>query len=230
MKYMPVICHNRSLISGSTIRNTVRTALCWFLTVGFATAQNAETILEKAAAIYEKSNGISARFTANVRAEKQGVLESFEGTIQMKGDKFVLITPDMHTWYDGKTQWMYMARTNEVNLSTPSGDELQFINPMTLLRTYKKGFRLSYTGESTADNGKMADDVMLTSKNSSDIETVEVQIDRTTSLPVRMTVTMKNGVRNMIRISKMQTGVNQPEETFVFNAADYPDVLEVDLR
>jgi outer membrane lipoprotein-sorting protein len=201
------------------------------VTTGFAAAQKAETILDKAATAYEKSNGLSAAFTANIRAEKQSVSESFEGTIQMKGDKFVLITPDTRTWYDGATQWTYVARTEEVNLSNPSGEELQFTNPMTLLRTYKKGFRLSYTGESTADNGKMADDVQLTSsKISSDIEKIELQIDRTTSLPARITVTMKNGLRSFIRISKMQTGVNQPDDVFVFHPADYPGVEEVDLR
>lgn len=120
--------------------------------------------LDRAAAAYESSNGLKASFAANIRHEKQGVSESFEGTIQMKGDKFVLITPDTRTWYDGTTQWTYVVRTDEVNLSNPTGDELEFTNPMTLLRSYKKGFTLSYIGQSTSDNGKMADDVMLTSK------------------------------------------------------------------
>ena len=31
--------------------------------------------------------------------------ESFEGTIQMKGDKFTLVTPDALTWFNGTTQW-----------------------------------------------------------------------------------------------------------------------------
>lgn len=204
------------------------TGLCFLSVMAFA--QKAEGILDKAAAAYESSNGITASFAANIRYEKQGVAESFEGTIQMKGDKFVLITPDMRTWYDGKTQWTYVVRTEEVNISNPSGEELQFTNPMTLLRTYKKGFDLSYLGESTADNGKMADDVLLTSKGKSDIEKIEIQIERMTSLPVRMTVIMKNDLRSVIRISKMQTGVNHPDQLFVFNPGDYPDVVEIDLR
>ncbi len=204
--------------------------MLWLSVVGVGTAQKAETILDKAAAAYEKSNGLKASFAANIRHEKQGVSESFEGTIQMKGEKFVLITPDTRTWYDGTTQWTYVVRTDEVNLSNPTGDELEFTNPMILLRSYKKGFTLSYIGQSTSDNGKMADDVMLTSKKNGDVAKVEVQIERATSLPVRLTVTLKNGARSVIRIRKMQTGINPPEHVFRFNPADYPGVTEIDLR
>jgi outer membrane lipoprotein-sorting protein len=224
--------HAFSLLAGLSGKSAVRIMLCAFLTVGFAEAQKAEMILEKAAAAYEKSNGIEAHFTAHIHAGTQGgaAPESLEGTICMKGDKFRLITPDVHTWYDGETQWTYVVRTDEVNLSNPSGDELQYTNPMTLLRTWKKGFRLSYIGESTSDNGKMADDLRLVSSSNREIETIELQIDRTASLPVRITVTMKNGVRNTIRISRMRTNVNPPDTVFTFNPADYPGVVEVDLR
>lgn len=201
-----------------------------FIATGWATAQKAESVLNKASAAYENSNGLSALFAANIQYEKQGVSESFEGTIEMKGDKFVLKTPDTYTWYDGKTQWAYVVRTDEVNISNPSGDELQFTNPMILLRTYKKGFNLAYIGESTSDNGKIADDVLLASKSKNDIEKIEIQIEKNSSLPVRLTVTMKNGLRSVIRISKMKTDVNQPDAMFVFNPADYPDAEEVDLR
>jgi outer membrane lipoprotein-sorting protein len=200
------------------------------LTPAVTHAQKAEGILGKAAAAYEQARGISATIAVNIRAEKQGGSESFEGNIEMKGDKFRLTTPDMQTWYDGKTLWIYMKRTNEVNITNPSGDELQTLNPLLLLRQYDKGFKLSYVGESTSDLGKMADDVKLVAKGNDDIETVDLQIDRATSLPVRIAVAMKNDVRSAIRINRMKTGVNQPDAAFVFNAADYPGVLKVDLR
>ncbi|MDR0348080.1 MAG: outer-membrane lipoprotein carrier protein LolA [Tannerella sp.] len=206
------------------------TAFSCLAVVFSAEAQQAEVILDKAAAAYESSNGIKAAFSANIRYEKEHISESFEGTIQMKGDKFVLTAPDMRTWFDGKTQWTYMVRTQEVNISIPSGDELQFANPMILLRNYKKGFSLSYTGESTADNGKMADDVLLVSKGNDEIDQVEMQIDKATALPVRITVTMKNGIRSVIRIGKMQTKQHQPDQLFVYNPDDYPEAVEIDLR
>ena len=66
-------------------------------------AQDAVAILDKSAQFYEQSNGIKAKFTLHTSIPQQNVSESLEGIIQMKGDKFKLETPDMTTWYDGKT-------------------------------------------------------------------------------------------------------------------------------
>lgn len=193
-------------------------------------AQNAVSILDKAADIYESSNGLSASFTMRVRSEQQQVNESFEGTIDMKGDKFRLVTPDMITWFNGKTQWAYIERNDEVNVTTPGGDELQLTNPALLLRSYKNGFTPQYKGESTSANGKAAYDVELTPKKKGDIGKVELQIEKLSSLPVRITVTTKNGMSNTIQIGKLKTNINQPEAFFVFKSADYPDAEVVDLR
>lgn len=193
-------------------------------------AQNPVSILDKAATAYENANGISASFTLNTRSEVQKMSESFEGTIQMKGDKFALITPDMSTWFDGKTQWTYVERNEEVNVSTPSGEELQFTNPAMLLRVYKKGFTPAYIGESTAANGKAAYDIKLTPKKKGDILSVELQIEKSSALPVKIRVEAKNGISNTIHISDLKTGVNQSDDFFVFKESEYPDAEVIDLR
>lgn len=193
-------------------------------------AQNPVSILDKAASAYENSNGISASFTLNTRSDMQKMSESFEGTIDMRGDKFTLVTPDMITWFDGKTQWSYVERNDEVNVSTPSGEELQFTNPAILLRVYKKGFTPEYIGESTAANGKAAYDIELTPKKKGDIIRVELQIEKFSNFPAAIKVEAKNGITNTIHISKLKTGVNQPDDFFVFKEGDYPDAEVIDLR
>jgi outer membrane lipoprotein-sorting protein len=178
---------------------------------------------------YTSAGGISALFSANLRGA--GISESFEGTLQLRGDKFVLKTPDMHVWYDGETQWTYLARTNEVNISSPESSELSSINPMIFLRTYKKGYSLSYKGESTGSDGRMSDDIELTSLDlSSDIAKIELQISRVRHLPERMVIEQRNGVRTVIRIHSLQTGVTLPDGIFGFPSDEYEDVTEVDLR
>ena len=193
-------------------------------------AQNAASILDNAAAAYEKSNGISASYAVHTRSDAQKASESFEGTIQMKGDKFVLVTPDATTWFNGETQWSYVERNEEVNVTTPSGDELQFTNPALLLKTYKKGFTAKFIGESTAQSGKSAYDIELLPKKKSDIRRAELQIEKTSSLPVKIRVEAKNGVSTTINISGIKTGMNQPDDCFVFNKKDYPDAEVIDLR
>lgn len=193
-------------------------------------AQEAVSILDKAAAAYEKANGIKAAFTMRTRSDAQQVTESFEGTIQMKGDKFVWQTPDMTTWFDGTTQWTYVPRNEEVNVSTPTGDDLQFTNPAWLLRSYKKGFDAVYKGECTAPNGKAAYEIELTPKKKGDIRKAVLQIEKFSSFPAAITVETKNGMSSTIQIGRLETGVNQPDAFFVFKEADFPDAEIIDLR
>ena len=193
-------------------------------------AQGAADLLDKAAAKYEHSNGISATFELRTKTPTQPAGDRMEGKIEMRGEKFVLETADVKTWFDGTTQWSYVENNEEVNVSNPTGDELKMTNPVLLLSSYQKGFKATYKGESTATNGKSVFDIELTPKKKSDIEKVELQIEKYASLPARISIVSKNGVTTTIEISKIKTGVNQADSFFVFNEADYPDVEVIDLR
>lgn len=202
--------------------------LCGAVTGGYA--QEAASILDKAASAYENSHGLRAHFVMQTRSDVQKISESFEGTLDLKGDKFVLKTPGMITWFDGTTQWSYVTNNDEVNVTIPTGEELQMTNPALLLRSYKKGFTAAYKGESTAPTGKAAYEVELTPKKKGNVVQVQVQIEKISGLPVSITVLAKNGLRNTIRISKIETGINQPDRYFVFNEKEYPDAEIIDLR
>jgi outer membrane lipoprotein-sorting protein len=202
---------------------------CLLLASGIS-AQNVTAILDRAAMAYNTSNGLSAAFALRTYSEQQNIAESFEGIINMKGAKFTLQTPDLLTWYDGSTQWTYLTRAGEVNVSSPTGDELRLTNPSILLNSYKEGFTAILKGESTAPNGKAAYDVTLAPKKKSDITKIELQIEKYAGLPVSILVQMKNGLSNSIIISRVKTGINQPDSFFIFNEAAYPDAEIIDLR
>lgn len=193
-----------------------------------ADAQNAATLLDKAATLYTQSNGLKAIFTLQTTGEGGG--DRVEGTIQMRDDKFRLELPGTITWFDGQTQWSYVEHNEEVNVTTPTAEELPFTNPVLLLRTYKKGFTAVYKGESTAANGKMAYDIELTPKKKGDLMSVFLQLEKNSGMPMRMVVSVKNGSRSIVQISQLQINQNQPDRFFVFNEADYPEAEVVDLR
>ena len=95
----------------------------------------AKVVLDKTAEAFRKAGGVKADFI--IKSVTNGLVEGSEsGTIQLKGEKFVLKTSDIITWFDGKTQWSYMVRNDEVNVSTPTQEELQQINPYTFLYMY----------------------------------------------------------------------------------------------
>ena len=197
--------------------------------VGAAQSADAEAIIEKASRIYNEWGGMEIKFSANIRSEKNNISESFEGSLVMKKDKFVLKTPDMLTWFDGKSQWTYIPRSKEVNLTTPESDELRYLNPMIILQDPNKDFKVSYIGESTSSNAKSAHDVLLVPKKRDDIEKIEIQIEKNTSLPVKLVVTMRNNIHSTVSIKDIKAS-NPKENIFTFPEKDYPGTEIIDLR
>lgn len=193
-------------------------------------AQSGMEVLDKASATLDEANGISAGFAMHIRAEGEGVSESFEGELQMKGDKFTLRIPDVQVWFDGKTQWAYMLGNGEVNVTEPTGEELQGTNPAVLLRSYKKDYKAILKGESTAANGKTAYDIELTPKKKGDITKINLQIEKKSYLPARIDIEMNNGANTRIQIHNINKGINQPDSYFVFNNKEFPDADIIDLR
>ena len=99
----------------------------------------AKAVLDKTAEAFRKTGGVKADFI--IKSVTNGLVEGSEsGTIQLKGEKFVLKASEVITWFDGKTQWSYVVRNDEVNVSNPTQEELQQINPYTFQYMYQKGF------------------------------------------------------------------------------------------
>jgi len=201
--------------------------LCFGIIAGHA--QDATDILAKAETAYKNTNGFTATFsTANYN--QNNLMESFEGTIHARGNKFHVQTPEMQVWFNGSTQWVYQDHSEEVNVNTPSEEELQLFNPVYLLGNYQQRFSASYKREVNAANGKPAYVVELTPKRTEDITTIELQIEKSSNLPVQITVNTRNGYKSIIQLNNIKTGLNQPDTIFTFNKVNFPDVEVIDLR
>ncbi|GAE82450.1 hypothetical protein JCM10512_652 [Bacteroides reticulotermitis JCM 10512] len=120
----------------------------------------AKAVLDKTAEAFRKAGSVKISFTA--KSISNGKVEGTEsGTIQLKREKFLLKTSEMTTWFDGQTQWSYLSRNDEVNISSPTKDELQQINPYTFLYMYQKGFSYKL-GSVSSFRGKAVTEVILT--------------------------------------------------------------------
>ena len=94
----------------------------------------AKKTLDKAAAKFNIKSGTTANFTITGDKIKQS------GTISIKKNMFQASTPSTIVWYNGKTQWTYVKKNDEVNVSTPNAAKQASMNPYTFLTLYKKGY------------------------------------------------------------------------------------------
>ena len=190
----------------------------------------AKSILDKTAEAFRKAGGVKADFTVKVITD--GLIEGVEhGTIQLKGEKFVLKTTDIVTWFDGKTQWSYVAKNDEVNVSNPTQEELQQINPYTFLYMYQKGFSYKL-GTMKTFCGKAIWEVVLTAKDKAqDLERITLYVTKERYEPLYILLQQRAPpTRNAITVTGYQTGQKYADTLFTFDRKQYPSAEIIDLR
>ena len=178
--------------------------------------QTAKQVLDKAAAVVSNKTGAQASFTIS------GQNMNASGTIAIKGKKFHATTPQATIWFDGKTQWTYMKKNDEVNVANPSESELAAINPYNFIYMYKNGY--SYTMEKKAGNYV----VHLTANGKKAIQEMYITISQKTSVPSQIRMKQSKGwttidIRNFKQAS-LSDGM------FRFNSKDFPSAEVIDLR
>ena len=190
----------------------------------------AKAVLDRTADAFRKAGGVKADFV--VKAVTNGLAEGAEnGTIQLKGEKFVLKTSDVVTWFDGKTQWSYVAKNDEVNVSSPTQEELQQINPYTFLYMYQKGFSYKL-GTTKTFRGKAVWEVILTAKDKKqELERITLFVTKDTYEPLYILLQQRGQqTRNEIIVTSYQTRQNYADSVFAFDRKQYPGAEIIDLR
>ena len=181
-------------------------------------AQTARQVLDKCAATLNSKTGLQADFTMS--SAQYG---SASGVISIKGNMFHATTDVAAMWFDGKTQWTYMKKNDEVNVTNPTEAQLQAINPYNFINMYKKGFK--YTMTQTKDEYK----VHLTAENASQrIPEMFITVDKNSYSPTEVKL-LQNKKWTTFTISNLKQ-VSLADAAFKFNAKDYPTAEVIDLR
>ena len=179
-------------------------------------AQTAKQVLDKTAAIVAAKSGAKASFTI------KGEQFNTSGTIAVKRKKFQATTPQATIWFDGKTQWTYLKKNDEVNVANPTEAELAAINPYNFIYMYQKGYK--YTMEKK--NGSFI--VHLTATDKRSIQEMYITINSKSHIPSQIRMRQQKGWTTIdisgFKQSKLSDGM------FRFNSKDFPNAEVIDLR
>lgn len=186
---------------------------------------DARDVLDRAAEAFRKAGGV--KITFSVRAPEG----DSKGTIYLKGDKFVLETEGVKTWFNGHTQWSYLASSDEVNLSEPTPEELQAINPYAWLALYKQGYKLKMSKIGNASDDTTYQIVMTATKLDQDIQCLILFLNKRTLRPLKISM-VQRGSKDaaVVFINSYQTGQKYPDSFFDFDKKAYPTAEVIDLR
>lgn len=179
--------------------------------------RQAREVLDKTATALKEAGGIRATFGGTTT-----------GTLLLKGERFYLNSGGVQSWFDGHTQWSYLESSEEVNISNPTPEELQNINPYALLSLYKQGYDYKYVGAKSR-NGKQGYEVILTPEQKQDIASITLFVSQTYQ-PIYIKVEQENQPANEIIVTSFQTGQSLDDATFRFDKKKFPQAEIIDLR
>lgn len=198
-----------------SIVSLLMVALC----VGAASSGGA--LLQRCAAKIKNAPSLSVTYTVSADGN------TAEGLLVLQGEMFTISTPGMVSWYDGKSQWTYSDQIGEVNVISPTAEEVQQINPFAIV----KSFSSSYSSEQVKSSSAGVTTLRLTANNrKSDISSADVTINDKTLYPTRIVLTMSNRQKVTINIKNVKAGGKLPVSNFRFDAKRYPNVQVIDLR
>jgi len=216
-------------LGGWMRKKFLRTALFMFVfqfsffNLQFSMAQSPKELLDLAASKAFSEGYVDIGFNLYMGEDET------EGNIVVQDKMFILQTPGMKTWFDGKTQWTYIEENEEVSISEPTAEELQALNPYAWVSLYQLGYELKF-GETTVPNVRKV--IMTTTLPREEMQSIVLMLHETELYPVRISMASRGGL-DVIVIDVNKYEVHKqplPTASFTFNKADHPDVDVIDLR
>ncbi|MBE9468476.1 MAG: outer membrane lipoprotein carrier protein LolA [Bacteroidetes bacterium] len=196
----------------------------------------AKSILDKVSSKTKSYKTIKSDFSYNMENLQDGVNETFEGTVFVKGDKFKLLLMGTETYSNGKQRWVYMPDEDEVNLydvekkDRKNKDDDVLSNPSDLFTIYSKGFKYKYISE-VVENGRKLYLIELVPRNKKKrFFKIKVKVDKAKYHLYSIKYFSKDGSRYTIKVKNFRPNVKMNDAMFTYNTKTNPDVELIDMR
>jgi outer membrane lipoprotein-sorting protein len=199
----------------------------------------AKKILNQVSLKYKSYDVVKADFTftfddpqANMKATQSGTLIA-----QSKTNKFkvIIYSPGnksdvaQEITSDGKNQWTYLKKDNEVELNEVDHSEGN-LNPAQMFTIYEHGYKYIYNGDEKLD-GKLCQVIDLTPEDSKKpYFKIRLSIDKVKKQVYSALIFDKNGSRYTYTIHSFTPNIKLPNNIFTFDKKDHPGIEVVDLR
>lgn len=175
----------------------------------------------------EKS-ALNVSFTMNYQNTIHETNQIEFGNCIIFGERFYFNMAGIETFYDGKTQWVYMADINEVTVSEPIESELKDINPLAMMKYYTSNHRIALDEELSTKDIAVVN--LYPHSKKEEYFMVTFLFSRTTQFPTKIVISQKNGDKIMFDWTSLSRIIKPEENQFVFVQSNYPKVIVNDLR
>ena len=211
-------------------------------TIGSSFAQKdaqAKAILAEVSKKYKSYDVVKTNFVYTLESPQANMKETQTGTLiaKSKANKFkvTLFTQGkppvvaQELISDGKQQWTYLKKDNEVQLNDVAGSD-DALNPAHIFTIYEKGFIYVYTGD-VKQGGVTYETIDMTPTDAKKtFFKVRLLIDKVKKQIYSALIFDKNGNKYTYTMQTFTPNVAVPDAVFAFDVKAHPGVEVVDLR
>jgi hypothetical protein len=190
----------------------------------------AKAVVEKTIATFRKAT-VKIAFSLTMEDTKTKKKDLIKGDFVLKGDKFKITLPMAHTYYDGKTEYVHLLKSNEVSVSTPTKEEIQDLNPAFVLINSTKKSTIQFSVDDKANLPYYTIDIFPYYGDKKPYYKAIAKIDRKTFNLISIKILSQNGIHTLLQVNRFESGLTTfPDAFFVFDFKANPKAIMNDLR
>ena len=190
----------------------------------------AKKLLDAVSSKFRSYKTASANFSLKIENTEGKLLGNETGVVQMKGDKYRILTADRQIFSDGKTIWAYEIADREVQVTTydPTSDVM---TPQRMFTNYYDDNFLYKLNDDHKVGTKYYTQIELTPLDKTNLFfKLLVDVDKATNNIASLKVFEKNGNRYTYVVTSFKANVPLADGLFIFDKKSNPNVEIVDLR
>ena len=192
------------------------------------TDAKSKAILDKVSAATKTYKTIKLTYNLSI-ISPEGSPISQKGEAMLKGDKYLVSTPDQTMMSNGVKIWTYIKSDNECYVRDADEEDDDFLQPSKLLTIWEKGFTFKYSKQ-TEYQGKKVEEIYLypKDKKNSKYHTIILKIDTDKNRVVHVHIKGKDGTHMKYSMGNFQTNTPIADSEFVFEKAKHPGVTIIE--
>ncbi len=187
----------------------------------------AKEILDKLSAKTKAYKTIEANFQFTMVNKTDGMNETQDGSIMIKGDSYNLSISGQNVISDGKNVWTVLKDAEEVQINEIDEEDEGAISPNKIFTLYEEGFKYKYLKE---ENGFHI--INLYPKNPAEkaYHRIALYVNKVKNEISKVIVYGKDGTDTTYKIKSFASNTTIPESKFSFDKTKYSGYEIIDLR
>jgi outer membrane lipoprotein-sorting protein len=198
--------------------------------VGVASDPEAEELLSDISNQAKNYLNISATYASTLIDLQADMRIEQAGDVLIEGDRYRLNLGDYTIISDGRTVWTLETDMGECYIDDAEEISDDGMDPSKMFTIWESGFQKTWKGEVDLDGQELVRIDLYPEDKSASYHTIQLWIDEGRRQMVQLLVKGRDGSDVRYLVTRFETDLKLPENSFSFDPAAHPDVQLIDNR